>query len=193
MLGQTIYCLSDPITLQYSDSPSANIMLRADISGVTDNYVYLFQIFNITQGNNLIPTFQNTVLTPYYDAEYTLLPMQLVYFSNSTLVGSYAQYLLPTAPFLSNVLTNNTQGVVLYLSSYQQIITTYGSVFDVVQNIWSFAIICFSVLLFKITKYINLREKEKVLSTLRSQYRDNICILMSKINGLLTGRNKAEI
>lgn len=42
MLGQTIYCLSDPITLQYSDSPSANIMLRADISGVTDNYVYLF-------------------------------------------------------------------------------------------------------------------------------------------------------
>jgi hypothetical protein len=94
-------------------------MLRADISGVSDYYVNVFEIFNITQGNSLVPAFQTTVLTPYSGTEYTLLPMQLVYFSNSTLVGSYAQYLPPTAPTLSNALTNNTRGTVIYLSSYQ--------------------------------------------------------------------------
>ena len=36
--------------------------------------------------------------------------------------------------------------------------------YDVVQNVWSFALVCFTVLVMKITKYINLQQKQQRLS-----------------------------
>lgn len=62
-----------------------------------------------------------------------------------------------------------------------------------VQNIWGFATICFAVVLVKVTKYINLRAKKEAVSEEKAEYRDNICVLMSKISGLMSGRHRKEL
>ena len=64
--------------------------------------------------------------------------------------------------------------------------------FDVIQNIWGFGMICFTVLLKKFTKYINIRQKDRALTPEKADYRDNLCILLSKINTILTGRHREE-
>ena len=61
------------------------------------------------------------------------------------------------------------------------------------QNVWGFAIICFTVLLMKLTKYINIRQKDKNVSPEKAEFRDSLCILLSKVNGLLVGRNGCEL
>jgi len=40
------------------------------------------------------------------------------------------------------------------------IITEDQTIFDFVQTLWSFSIVCFTVILIKITKYINIKSKE---------------------------------
>ena len=62
-----------------------------------------------------------------------------------------------------------------------------------IQNVWGFATICFAVLLVKITKYINLKAKKDAMTEEKAEYRDNICVLLSKINGLLSGRHQDEL
>jgi hypothetical protein len=64
---------------------------------------------------------------------------------------------------------------------------------DIVQNVWSLAIVCFTMMLMKITKYINMRQKNGAVSTVRAEFRENMCILLSKINSLLSGRHRDEI
>jgi hypothetical protein len=78
-------------------------------------------------------------------------------------------------------------------SSETIIETSTSSIFDVVQNIWGFAIICFTVILMKATKYINLRQKQKTVSPEKAEFRDSLCIYLSKLNGLLAGRHKGEL
>jgi hypothetical protein len=63
----------------------------------------------------------------------------------------------------------------------------------VVQNVWGFATICFTMLLMKLTKYINLRQKEKAVSPEKAEFRDSLCILLSKLHSLLNGRHKQEL
>ena len=65
--------------------------------------------------------------------------------------------------------------------------------FDIIQNIWSFAIICFTILLMKVTKYVNLRQKDRKLSQEKSEFRDSLCVLLSKIDGVMTGRHAKEL
>lgn len=88
----------------------------------------------------------------------------------------------------------NLNGIVFMLSNTQTTIQAkVNTFFDILQNIWGFAIVCFTVLLRKFTKYINIRQKDKNLTTEKSEFRDNICILLSKINTLRTGRHKEEL
>lgn len=62
-----------------------------------------------------------------------------------------------------------------------------------IQNVWGLTTIAFTLLLMKLTKYINLRQKQKVVTPEKSEFRDNLCIFLSKINGLLAGRHKGEL
>ena len=89
---------------------------------------------------------------------------------------------------------NQLAGINVVLSDTQTIIDyTNNTFFDIIQNIWGFAIICFTILLMKLTKYINLRQKEKNMTLDRMEFRDSLCILLSKIEGLAIGRHGEEL
>lgn len=70
---------------------------------------------------------------------------------------------------------------------------TQTTFFDTLQSVWGFATVCFAVLLVKLTKYINLRAKEKAVSPERAEFRDSICVLLSKVNALLHGRHHQQL
>lgn len=53
--------------------------------------------------------------------------------------------------------------------------------------------ICFTVILLKIARYINLRQKQKAVHPVRAEHRENLGILLSKVNKLLTGQKGAEL
>ena len=59
-----------------------------------------------------------------------------------------------------------------------------------VQNVWSLATVCFSVVLFKVTKYINLRKKQQTLSPQLSEFRDSFCLLLARLHALKHGRHR---
>jgi hypothetical protein len=66
------------------------------------------------------------------------------------------------APFaqLSNALVGGKTGINIVLKHAITVITeTEVTLFDVLQNVWGLAIICFTVILFKIAKYINVFRK----------------------------------
>lgn len=62
--------------------------------------------------------------------------------------------------------------------------------FDAVETIWTFTIICFTVIVMKLTKYVNLREKQESRTAEKAEFRDSICIFLAKMNGLLHGRHR---
>lgn len=45
----------------------------------------------------------------------------------------------------------------------------------------------------KLTKYINLKQKEKNMTLDRMEFRDSLCILLSKIDGVASGRHREEL
>jgi hypothetical protein len=57
-----------------------------------------------------------------------------------------------------------------------------------VQTLWGLCLVCFTVLLFKITKYINMSYKEDRLTPDNVSFRESLCILLSKVNGVLIGK-----
>ena len=67
------------------------------------------------------------------------------------------------------------------------------TIFDTLQSVWGFATICFAVVLVKVTKYINLRAKARAVSPERAEFRDSICVLLSKLNALLRGRHQQQL
>lgn len=62
-----------------------------------------------------------------------------------------------------------------------------------IQNFWGFAIICFTVLLMKLTKFINIRQKDRNVSPEKAEFKDSLCVLLSKVNGLLAGRSWSDL
>jgi hypothetical protein len=89
----------------------------------------------------------------------------------------------------SNQLSSLT-GINLVLGKNTIVEVTSNSLFDVAQGIWGLGIICFTVVLFKLTKYINMRAKDQGLGTERAVFRENVCILLSKISFLKEGRHR---
>ena len=45
----------------------------------------------------------------------------------------------------------------------------------------------------KVTKYINMGQKDKIINEERADNKSNMCILLAKTHGLMNGRNKAEL
>ena len=60
---------------------------------------------------------------------------------------------------------NGLMGMNICLSNVETVVQSSAtSIFTMVQNVWGFATVCFAVLLVKLTKYINLRQKERSVS-----------------------------
>ncbi len=67
------------------------------------------------------------------------------------------------------------------------------SIFDMLQGVWGIGLMCFSVVLFKLTKYINRKVKDETLGRECAKFRENLCILLSKNIYLKRGRYSNEM
>ena len=65
--------------------------------------------------------------------------------------------------------------------------------FDLLQTVWGMATVCFAVLLAKIAKYINLRVRTKRETSVKTEFRDNLGIMLSKVSSLKYGRQCREL
>lgn len=68
-----------------------------------------------------------------------------------------------------------------------------SDIFEAVENIWTFTIVCFTIIVMKLTKYVNLSEKQQSQTAEKVDFRDSICILLAKMDGLLRGRHRGEL
>ena len=104
---------------------------------------------------------------------------------------TYAQF----TPLISvSNKINGLLGLNIRLSNIETVVQqTATTIFDTLQSVWGFATICFAVLLVKVTKYINLRAKARAVSPERAEFRDSICVLLSKLNALLRGRHQQQL
>lgn len=96
-------------------------------------------------------------------------------------------------PFLQkdNAMTDGKTGINIVLRSELTVITeTEVGLLDVLQNVWGLATICFTVILFKIAKYINMFHKESKMTPQRTKFRENICIMLARLNQLAIGRHQ---
>ena len=65
---------------------------------------------------------------------------------------------LPMSEFKSNIFVNRHRGgIIELLPEVANINVNKGSIFDVVQSVWSLSLIVFTVIVVKLTKYINLK------------------------------------
>jgi hypothetical protein len=82
----------------------------------------------------------------------------------------------------------------IFLSSEKTVIeTNSASIFDLLQTLWSLIIICFTVMLAKAARYINVRLMEERMGSIRSEFRNNLCILLSKVSSLVSGKKQREM
>jgi hypothetical protein len=59
--------------------------------------------------------------------------------------------------------------------------------------VWTFTVILFTVIVMKLTKYVNLQEKQERRTAEKAEFRDSICIFLAKTDGLLHGRHRPEL
>jgi hypothetical protein len=91
-------------------------------------------------------------------------------------------------------LETSPVGLLLQLSNEMMVIQIEESnIFDLVESVWGFAIIWFSIVLFKLTKYLNLHQKQKAISAEKIDFRDSICVLLAKMEGVRKGRHANEL
>lgn len=64
------------------------------------------------------------------------------------------------------------------------------SLFDLLETVWGIATVCFAVLLAKVAKYINSRVRTRKENSVKTEFRDNLGILLSKVSSLRHGRQR---
>lgn len=122
------------------------------------------------------------------DLKYTELPLMVVEISSPS-ISTQNYQLLPSET--NSNLINKQYGNFIRLNDYDLYITEETtSFFDGVQNVWTFTIICFTVIVMKLTKYINLKHKQQSSSPDKVDFRDSICIFLARMDGLLHGRHR---
>lgn len=77
---------------------------------------------------------------------------------------------------------------IVLASEHRMVESDSSSIFDVVQNVWSLAMVCFVVLLAKVSRHINIRGMEERVGAVRTKFRTSLPILLSKLAALQTGR-----
>lgn len=69
-----------------------------------------------------------------------------------------------------NAYANKFSGTIISLSSIINVISKEETTFfDFLENVWSFAMICFGLLLAKASKYCNIQKKNSELSTEKTE------------------------
>lgn len=68
-----------------------------------------------------------------------------------------------------------------------------STLFDLAQTVWALSLVCFTVVLMKVTKYINIGYKRERVTPALSEFRESLCILLAKVNGLLVGKHKPQL
>jgi hypothetical protein len=122
---------------------------------------------------------------------YNELPLMVVEISSPSLTTQNYQ-LLPSEAH-SNLINKQNSNFVI-LNEYDLYITEETtSFFDGVENVWTFTIICFTIIVMKLTKYINLKHKQETCSPDKLDFRDSICIFLARMDGLLHGRHRGEL
>lgn len=67
---------------------------------------------------------------------------------------------LPNSEPKMNYFVDGLRGATIeLLTDVGNIDVKQGSIFDVVQSVWSFSIVVFTIVVVKLTKYINLKQK----------------------------------
>ena len=67
------------------------------------------------------------------------------------------------------MFANGIKGTTIeLLPEVASITLTKGTLFDVMQSVWSFSVLVFTVLVLKLTKYINLKHKEQRVTAQRA-------------------------
>ncbi len=66
--------------------------------------------------------------------------------------------------------------------------TTSTTLFDLLQTVWGIATVCFTVLLAKAAKYINSRARVRKETAVKTEFRDNLGMLLSKVSSLRHGK-----
>ena len=94
--------------------------------------------------------------------QYILVPIHVYRYSNSSIRKQFLQR--STSRLAIPPLQKDIDGLLFALqNTVTEISDQSGTFFDIIQNVWSFAVVCFTIILAKITKYINLRQKQKLI------------------------------
>lgn len=105
--------------------------------------------------------------------------------ANSTMYTSF-----PPVKLKDNTL-NSLTGLNIVLKNRVSVIEiNTTSLFDLLQTVWGIATVCFAVLLAKVAKYINSRVRTRKENSVKTEFRDNLGILLSKISSLQHGRQE---
>jgi hypothetical protein len=68
-----------------------------------------------------------------------------------------------------------------------------STLFDLTQTVWGLATICFTVILMKISRYINIARRNSLITKQLAEFRESLCILLVKVNALLSGKLNREL
>jgi hypothetical protein len=71
--------------------------------------------------------------------------------------------------------------------------STTSTLFDLAQTVWALSLVCFTVIVMKLTKYINIAYKRERMTPALCEFRETLCILLAKVNGILIGKYKADL
>ena len=94
------------------------------------------------------------------DSFYYELPVTLVKVENGN--EEHQSYQFKTLSKKGNTFSNQKVGIIVKLSPQQLNIEEETSdIFTAIENVWTFTVICFTVIVMKLTKYINLEEKQQ--------------------------------
>jgi hypothetical protein len=123
-------------------------------------------------------------ITVYYEEIVTLTTI-VDTDSNSTTYASF-----PPVKTRDNSLCSLAGLNIVLRNKVTFIETTTSSLFDLLQTVWGMATVCFTVLLAKAAKYINSSVRVRKETAVKTEFRDNLGILLSKVSSLRHGRQR---
>ena len=176
-----------------SEKAEESRFLNFQINAISYNLAYYFYS-KVTVDSSFyspITKLLNIQADATTDAFYYEMPLQLIEITSNS--GDFLSY--QTRAHKQRINTfNNITGTIFKLSDVKiNIEEVTADFFSGIENVWTFTVICFTVIVMKFTKYVNLKEKQRSRTAEKAEFRDSICIFLAKVNGLLHGRHRREL
>jgi hypothetical protein len=171
-------------------SSKKTISLYVDNSNFLWNYLTVFHFSAPSENPNYRPIDNPISLPPifegsaaYYEESVTLT--KIVDDANSTTFTSF-----PPVKLKDNTLSGMIGLNIVLKNRVNVIEISTTSLFDLLETVWGIATVCFAVLLAKVAKYINSRVRTRKENSVKTEFRDNLGILLSKVSSLRHGRQR---